>query len=482
MKDKDVIIRELISQVEALTKRVDRLEAANRRLEAQNHHLWTENQSLRDEMARLKKNSSNSSKPPSSDIVKPAKPPLAQPSNGKAGGQPGHAKYERTPFRPEQINRTRKYELSKKDAAGLKPLNEWHVVQQIELRKRPLWIVEYRARKYRDPVTGRIVIAPLPPEVIRGGLVGWRLSALIAYQKSACHMSYATIQSFLKDVFGLCLSTGQLAKVVQKASAALAGPYEELRVALASQGSLGIDETGHPENADNLWTWCFRAEDFTVFHIDPSRGSQVLKDVLGETFGGVIGGDYFSAYRAYRAESGGLVQFCLAHLIREIRFLAEHPDRWVSAWGQKLLAWLRKLFHTLHRRETLTGAGFARSMGRIRRNFLKLARRPPPHSEAAPLAKRFQDRKTAEAYFTFLTTPNVEPTNNRTERALRPVVIDRRITQGTRGQRGRRWCERAWTVLTTCRDQSRSAFEFLCQSMRAHLTNLPAPSLLPMPP
>jgi transposase len=295
-------------------------------------------------------------------------------------------------------------------------------------------------------------------------------------------MSYTTIQTFLKDVFGLSLSTGQLAKVVQKASAALARPYEELQAALASQGGLGIDETGHPENGDNLWTWCFRADDFTVFHLDPSRGSQVLKDVLGETFGGVIGCDYFSAYRAYRAESGAVVQFCLAHLIREIRFLAEHGNCGVAAWAKKLLGWLQKLFQTLHRGDRLTATGFARSMDRIRRGFLKTARRPPSYADAQPLAKRFRNKKMAEAYFTFLTTPNVEPTNNRTERALRPIVIDRRITQGTRGQRGRRWCERAWTLLTTCRDQGRSAFEFLHHAIVAHFTQQPAPSLFALPP
>jgi len=475
MKKRDVIVAQLGEQVRTLSKLVAALEAENRTLRV-------EVQRLREEVARLKTNSSNSSKPPSSDIVKPTKAKPCGRRKRTRGGQTGHAKYERTPFAADQIDKTRTYELSKKDAAGLKPLNEWHVVQQIELKERPFWIVEYRARKYLDPITGRIVIAPLPPDVVRGGLVGSKLSALIAYQKSACHMSYATIQTFLKDVFGLSLSTGQLAKVVQKASAALAGPYDELQRALASQAWLGIDETGHPENGDNLWTWCFRAEDFTLFHIDPSRGSQVLKAVLGETFGGVIGCDYFSAYRKYMADTGAWVQFCLAHLIREIRFLAEHSNRFVSRWATKLLGWLRKLFRTLHRRSRLTDAGFARSMDRIRRGFLKAARKPPPHSEAAPLARRFQDKKMAEAYFTFLTTRNIEPTNNRTERALRPIVIDRRITQGTRSRRGRRWCERAWTVLATCSQQGRNAFEFMYHAVLAHFTHQPAPSLLTIPP
>lgn len=172
------------------------------------------------------------------------------------------------------------------------------------------------------------------------------------------------------------------------------------------------------------------------------------------------------------------VQFCLARLIRDIRFLAEHPNRPVARWGKKLLEWMRKLFHTLHRREPLTAKGFARSMDRIRRRFLKAARRPPPHSEAPPLADRFRDKAIAAAYFTFLTDPNVEPTNNRTERALRFIVIDRRITQGTRGERGRRWCERAWTVLATCAQRGRSAFAFLGQAIDAHFNQQSAPSLL----
>jgi len=98
------------------------------------------------------------------------------------------------------------------------------------------------------------------------------------------------------------------------------------------------------------------------------------------------------------------------------------------------------------------------------------------------MAKRFRDRNTAEAYFTFLTTPGVEPTNNATERALRHVVIDRRITQGTRGERGRRWRQRAWTVLATCAQQGRSAFGFIHHAILAHFTGQPAPSPLTVNP
>ena len=92
------------------------------------------------------------------------------------------------------------------------------------------------------------------------------------------------------------------------------------------------------------------------------------------------------------------------------------------------------------------------------------------------MAKRFE--KHGEAYFEFVTTPNVEPTNNLAEQAIRFVVIDRQITQGTRGEKGRRWCERIWTVIATCAQQGRSVFEYLQAAVAASFEETAAPSLL----
>jgi len=459
MDDKDVIIAHLTEQVRALTERVKQLEA---------------------EISRLKRNSSNSSKPPSSDIVKPPppKPREKRKRKRKRGGQFGHRKHARLTFAPEQIDQRIEYELD--DTAGLQPLDDWRVVQQIELVDRPFVITEHRARRYRCRRTGDILTAPLPQAVTRAGLLGPRLSALVAYQKGACHMSYRTIRTFLRDVLDVSISTGQLAKVVRKASAALAGAYAELAEALPQQPHVGADETGHKDNGRGYWTWCFRASEFTLFKIDPSRSSAVLRAVLGEAFGGVLGCDYFSAYRKYMADAGAIVQFCLAHLIREVRFLAEHTDTVLARWGTKLLDQLRKLFHTLHRRAKLTAAAFTRAMDRIRREFLRVVRRPPDRREARTLAVRF--RRHGRSYFTFLTTPGVQPTNNLTEQAIRHVVIDRKITQGTRGLIGQRWCERIWTLLATCAQQGRSAFHFLVETVTAHFHQHPPPSLLPVKP
>ena len=116
-------------------------------------------------------------------------------------------------------------------------------------------------------------------------------------------------------------------------------------------------------------------------------------------------------------------------------------------------------------------------MDRIRKAFLKVVRRPPSRSEAMTLAERFRGQE-AENYFRFLSMPGVEPTNNLTEQAIRHIVIDRHITQGTRSEKGQRWCERIWTVMATCQQQGRNVFEFLCEALNAHLRNEAAPSLL----
>jgi transposase len=445
--------------------------------------LRQENATLRAELARARKNSSNSSKPPSSDITKPPKPPPAAGGQRHIGGQPGHQRHERTPFPPDQIDQIKDYRLNRCPDCGARlraTKRPPRTLQQVELPETPLVATEHRSQAGWCPHCCRLHYAPLPPEVERAGLVGPRLSALVAWLKGAGHCSFSTTARFCRDVLGLGLSLGQLAKVVGKASVAMQPAYEDLAARLPQEPCLNVDETGHKENGDGLWTWVFRAKLYTVFKIDPSRGSEVLMDALGREFNGVLGCDYFSAYRKYMGDADVLVQFCLAHLIRDVKFLADLPDPVTAAYGRRLLEELRRLFHVIHRRETLTAARFQRALEHARDRVLKVGKRAPPRTEAQNLADRF--RHHGRAYFRFVTTPGLEPTNNLAEQAIRFVVQDRHVTQGTRGERGRRWCERIWTATATCAQQHRSVFDYLYQTLVAHLAGQPTPSLLPAGP
>jgi len=441
-------------------------------------------QELERELAKARKNSSTSSKPPSSDIVKPPKTkPRGTKGKRKRGGQPGHPKHERPAFPPEAVNETHTHTLDTcPDCGGrLRPAsNDPRVVQQVEIVNTPIEITEHRGQAYWCKRCQQIHYAPLPPEVEKGGLVGPRLTALIGFLKGACHMSFSTMRKFLRDVVGVTISRSHLSKVVNKVSDALRETYEDLVRRLPEAAWLNVDETGHKENGKRLWTWCFRAEAYTVFHIAGTRSSQVLWDFLGEDFAGVLGCDYFSAYRKYMKECSILVQFCLAHLIRDVKYLTTLPDPDTAAYGQDILDALRTLFHIFHRREQMSKPAFAAALADAREAVMAAALiDAPPAPEVQNMADRF--RLHGDAYFRFITTPGVEPTNNLAEQAIRFVAIDRHVTQGTRSPKGRTRCERLWTVLATCAQQGRSVFDFLRDAVEAYFHGRPVPALVGFP-
>jgi transposase len=439
---------------------------------------------LGQQLAAASKDSSTSSKPPSSDIVKPPKPPPPQGQDRRRiGGQPGHPKHERVAFPPESINGgafDHRLDGCPSCGQGLRPMRTVppRVVQQIDVREVPLSIQEHRSHPGWCPHCQKVYEAPLPPGIARGGLVGPSLTTLIAYLKGACHASYSTVRKLLRDVVRVTISRGELARIIGKVSRALERPYEELLEALPAQARLNIDETGHKRNGQRQWTWCFRAGLYTLFKIDPTRSADVLIAVLGAEFDGVLGCDYFSAYRRYQRECGVLLQFCLAHLIRDVKFLTTLPDPRDRAYGERLREALRRLFGVIHRREEMSAVVFLAELEAARAEVLRCGTQDVPETRhGRNLAKRFEAH--GESYFRFVTEPGVEPTNNLAEQAIRFVVIDRLITQGTRSEAGDRWCERIWTVIATCTQQGRSVFAYLEAAVGAWFDRTEAPPLLP---
>ena len=439
-------------------------------------------ETLENRLAAAQKDSSNSSKPPSSDIVNPKK---AAKNNRKRkrkqGAQKGHPKHARNEFSAEALDNTSEYSLKscptcggELDDADRAP----RVVQQVEIIDVPIQIEEHRGRAYWCPTFRKLHYAPLPPEVEKGQLFGPRLTTLVAYMKGVCHASFSTIRKFIRDVVGIKVSRGYLRKLIGKMSDALKPCYDELLAALPNADTLNVDETGHKENGDRFWTWCFRAKMYTLFRIDKSRGSKVLIDVLGEEFDGVIGCDFWGAYKKYmRLHENVLLQFCMAHLIRDVKYLATLSDKATKAYGERLRETLREMFRVIHRREEVLPETFQCRLSAARdRVFAAATENVPSSNEAQNMAGRFL--KHGDSYFRFITTPGIEPTNNLAEQAIRFVVIDRRITQGTRSKSGRDWCERIWTTIATCTQRDLDVFEFLRRSLLSHWTGSPRPSLL----
>jgi transposase len=439
---------------------------------------------LQEQLAAARKDSATSSKPPSSDIVKPPKPPPPEGQDRrKIGGQPGHPKHERDPFPPQRINAgffDHRIGSCPRCGHGLKPAlwSEPRVIQQVDIQETPLSIQEHRSHPGWCPCCEKLYEAPLPIGIKRGGLVGPRLTTMIAYLKGVCHASFSTVRTYVRDVLRVTISRSQLAVIIGKVTRALEQPYQELFDSLPDQERLNIDETGHKQNRLAMWTWCFRAELYTLFKIDPTRSTDVLINALGTEFEGVLGCDYFSSYRSYLRRFDVSMQFCLAHLIRDVKFLTTLPDVRDRAYGERLRQALKGLFAVIHRRGQISDGLFQVELKLARADVLRCGMTNVPATRnSRNMAKRFENH--GKNYFQFITTPGVEPTNNLAEQAIRFVVIDRRITQGTRSDGGNRWCERIWTVIATCTQRGRSVFEYLEAAVGAWFDGTEAPLLLP---
>jgi len=441
-----------------------------------NEALVRKNAELAEQMAKLSRNSSNSSKPPSSDIVKPPRAKQSDEPRGQ-GGQPGHKGVNRRPFGPDRIDKTVELHVGCCDCGYKgpgKPIDKPKIQQTVEFRLDPAIVTEYRLYGYICPKCGRAVWAKLPTGVIEGQLFGLRLQALIGYMKGSVHASYSALEDFCREVLNIDIARSHLCNTISRSSDALARPYEELQEHIPTEPVLNIDESGWKDKGIKYWIWVFCTSAISFFYIAKSRSSQVLRDILGETYNGTIVSDFFSAYVKY---ANKLQQFCLAHLIRDIKFLTTLPHEADKRFGKALLTDFKWLFHIWHLRDKIPKDRFDRIMSKIKNRILTVAKQQDLPPKSAAISKRFV--KHGDAMFRFLFDHAVPPTNNAAEQSLRQSIIDRRITQGSRSLMGRQWNARIWTVLATCRKQGRSSWQFLQKALSAYYFQTPTPSLLP---
>ena len=207
---------------------------------------------------------------------------------------------------------------------------------------------------------------------------------------------------------------------------------------------------------------------------DPFRNSVVLEKLLGKDYAGTISSDFHSLYKKFKSMSNARLQQCWAHLIREVKFVAEYTDNDVSSWGKNLLEEIHRMFSLYHRRGQYKSEYYWLSRMRACKEMIltvALSHLPARHM-AQTLSARFKDWH--EDYFRFI-EEDLPPTNNLCEQSIRPVVIDRKITQGTRSDWGNRWSERIWTVLATCKQKDMNALSFIRSCVGAFLQGFSPP-------
>jgi transposase len=441
--------------------------------------LLDENEELREENAKLKarlnQDSSNSSKPPSSDPPgRKRKPP--QPKSGRArGAQPGHPRHERPLVPPEHVDERVECRPTNCEDCGVilvgnDPQPERH--QVAEIPPIAVHVTEYVIHTLACPSCGGHTTGSLPAGTPIG-CFGPRLAALISVLSGAYRLGKRAVQQLLLDLFGLSISTGMICKLQQKTATLLQGVYQDLRTYVRTQND-NIDETGWKENKKKAWLWVVVAPMVTVFLIARSRGKDVVEQLLG-AFRFVATCDRWKPYRGLKR-----LQWCWAHLRRDFQAMIDREGAGKSI-GEALLNHSNVLFHWWHRVRdgTLSRATFQKYVGWLRSAFREDLERGAACS-CTKTAGTCRDLLEHEPWlWTFVWHEGIEPTNNAAERAARHAVLWRKSSGGTDSEAGSRFVERILSVVATCRQQARNVLDYLTDCHQAALEGKPAPSLLP---
>jgi transposase len=435
---------------------------------------------VQDLEARLKLNSTNSSKPPSSDPVGMKRKPPAPPSKRKRGGQPGHRKAHRALVPPERVDETIdcKPDSCRRCGHALAGEDSEPLIHQVaELPKIQPLVTEYRLHRLACEHCGETTCGSLPVGV-PAGCFGPYLQAALAMLAGAYRLSKRQIQQIVGDLLGLSISTGMVSKLERQSAEALEAPYNELAVSIHQAQVVNVDETSWRENRRKVWLWATVAKSVTVFTIAAHRSREVASGLLGTHDNQVVGSDRYGVYEYIEPYWR---QVCWSHLARDFQAMIDRGGKGQEI-GERLLALSKRLFRHWHRVRdgTLTWPAFQERMRRLQRDVKQVLEAGSSCGCARTAATCFEILKVEQGLWTFARVQGVEPTNNAAERAMRHAVIWRKISGGTDSVSGSRFVERVLTVVATCRQQGRNILDYLRSCFEANRSSQPIPSLLPV--
>ena len=424
--------------------------------------------------AKLGKDSTNSSKPPSAEHphAKPLRPKTK--SRRPSGGQPGHPKHERAlipvgecrevvPCVPTACRRCGR------PLAGTDPEPLRHQVWELP-EVRPV-VTEYQRHRLVCGC-GCATCGDLPAGVPTGQ-AGPRLIAFAALLMACFRQSKRRAAAFLGLILQQPASCGWMVALQNRAADAVQPAYDELAQRLPEQPVLHGDESPTKEGQAKAWVWTFVAGAFTFFACRTSRAADVVAELLGAAFAGVIHCDRARMYWAF-----GRLQWCWAHLKRDFQALIDSPCGTARRLGHDLMRPTKELFALWAkvRDGTMPRDEFRRRMGPIRAQVDSLLLRGYFNARVRGFCKELHEHR--ERLWLFVEVEGVEPTNNAAERSLRHAVIWRKLSFGTQSAAGSRFVERMLTVIETCRRQDRNVFAWLVEAVQARLAGQACPSLL----
>jgi transposase len=428
---------------------------------------------------RLGRNSSNSSKPPSSDPPSYKPQPRRETKGRKRGGQPGHQGSTRRLLPAEAVDHLVELKPHACSACGRKlrgsdPCPERRQVSEVPVVRAE--VTEYRRHALRCRGCGVLTRADWPAGAA-GSSFGPRAQAVVSYLTGRLGASHRDVAEVMSVLYGLPIATGSVSSIQRRVSEALREPVEEARGFARQQQSQHVDETGWRECGGRKWLWVNAGAEVSVFEVLDGRNTAAARHVISPEAKGVVTTDRYWSYNwlPHRRR-----QICWAHLQRDFRAMADRGGE-SAQLGEELLRQVKRLFTLWHqaRDGDLPRERLGAAMGRVRRRVKKLL-------EAGARSPQKKTRRTCanilkveRSLWTFLRVAGVEPTNNAAERALRRAVLWRRKSFGTQSAEGSRFVGRVLTAVASLRQQGREVLEYLAGVCRDALSGEAREGLIP---
>lgn len=445
--------------LDAAVELVQKLLDANAELQAKVLTLSQENQDLRQEVANLR------SKLGGGCMIPPVKPAFVKANRPKREAKERKKRdqaFVRPKERPTQIQVHAVEhcpDCDRKLEAG------WvHRTRQIiEIPAVPAEIIDHVLLARWCGVCGkRHVPQPdLSSVVVGKHRVGVRLMSFIGWLREVGRMPIRRIQALLQALYGLHLSSGEICEVLHTLAEKGKPLYDTLRESVRAHPFVHADETGWREDGVNGYLWSFSTPTVRFFVYDKSRSHEVPERILGSDFKGILCSDFYSGYYYHL----GLHQRCWVHFARDLKALKEeHKD------NQDVSDWVDSVLDIYHRAKQYKNDDLRQRI-RAREQFqAELSKLAEPHARSdcpqrilAGRAERFLPE-----LFTFVEHPDVPPDNNAAERAIRPSVIARKVSGGTRSDEGSKTRSTLMSLFATWQAQGRNALT-TCQEMLAGL-------------
>jgi len=455
----------LEAQVRVLTARVAELEAQLQQRDATIEKLEQQVHQLQKQLAEAQRSGKRQATPfaRKKRVAKPKKP-------GRRAGQGTFA--HRAKPAPEDVNRTLEAPLPCcPDCDG--PLSDKKTHEQFEIDIPPVRPITTRYVTYSGYCAGcKKRVRSRHPEQIStatgaaGVVIGPRTKASAADLKHRLGVPYAKICDHFVTAFNLSVSPGGLCQADIRLAEKARPVYEELIAALRACAVVHSDETGWRIGTLSAWLWVFTNKEITLYTIRQSRGHEVVIDILGERFEGVLASDCFRAYDA-RALDDWLKQKCAGHLLRNLSEIEASKTGRAVCFARDVTVLLREALSLQDEKPTLDAGTFTQRAAALeaRLDALINEKRRMTDPDNLRFAKRL--RKQRPHLLRFLYVDGLDATNNLAERRLRPPIVTRKTSGCNRTEGGAQSHAILSSVLVTCRQQKRPILHYLVELQRA---------------